>query len=183
MNPGVSSKPDLKRVRADIRRGDLGRARERLHGLLSSYPENLDLRKRLGEVYWSLQMPAMAGRYWYLVKDKDERMLKACRMFEKTCKQDAARMLMDIKFRGEIAVLRDTYARETLERLTQEAIKNTSWYSYYLEYRKNKPRHMNVDRSKNKPGNDRWLWILLALVILGLVFSCIGLISVVRWIF
>jgi hypothetical protein len=183
VNPGIPSKPDLRRSRADIRRGDLGRARERLHGLLSSYPDNLDLRKRLGEVYWALQMPAMAGRYWYLVKDKDERMQKACRAFEKTCKQDAARMLMDIKFRGEIAVLRDTYARETLERLTQEAIKNTSWYPYYLEYRKKKPRPMNIDRSKNKPGNDRWLWILLALVILGLVFSCIGLISVVRWIF
>jgi hypothetical protein len=182
-NGRVSSRPDLKRVRADIRRGNLGRARERLHGLLSSYPENLDLRKRLGEVYWSLQMPAMAGRYWYLVKDKDERMLKACRTFEKTCKQDAARMLMDIKFRSEVAILRDTYARETLEHLTQEAIKNHTWYSCYLEYRKNKPRPMNVDRSKNKPGNDRWLWILLAFVIIGLIFSCIGLISVVRWIF
>jgi hypothetical protein len=128
-------------------------------------------------------MPAMAGRYWYLVKDKDERMLKACKAFEKTCKQDPARMLMDIKFRAEAVALHDVYARDTLTRLTNEAIKKTTWFSYYLEYRKNKPSPMNLDRSKNKPGNDRWLWILLAFVIIGLIFSCIGLISVVRWIF
>ena len=177
-NGKVSSKPDLKRVRADIRRGDLGQARERLHGLLSSYPDNLNLRKRLGEVYWSLQMPAMAGRYWYLVEDKDESMLKACRAFEKTCKKDPARMLMEIKFRSEVTALKDNYARETLTRLTHEAIKNHNWFGYYIERRKNKPRPMN-----EKPGNNRGLWILLAFVILGLIFSCIGFISVIGWIF
>jgi hypothetical protein len=176
-------KPDLKKVRVDIRRGDLGQARERLHGLLSSYPDNLDLRKRLGEVYWSLQMPAMAGRYWYLVEKKDERMVKSCQAFEKTCKLDPAHILLAVKFRGEVAAVKDSYARDTLTHLTQEAIKNQGWYGYYIKRRKDKSRPMNVENSKDNLVSKSLPWILLAFVIIGLIFSCIGLISVVRWIF
>jgi hypothetical protein len=41
----------LRRVEEDIARGDLGKARDRLHGLLKDYPDDLALRTRLAEVY------------------------------------------------------------------------------------------------------------------------------------
>ena len=54
------------RIEDEIAARDLGKARDRLHGLLVTYPEDLAIRHRLGEVYWMLGHPAMAGRYWYL---------------------------------------------------------------------------------------------------------------------
>ncbi|MFC7371404.1 DUF6584 family protein [Fictibacillus iocasae] len=75
--------PALKRVEEDIAAGDLGKARDRLHGLLSTYPDNLEIRKKLGDVYHQLQDPAMAGRYWYLEKEKTPEMQAACEKFEK----------------------------------------------------------------------------------------------------
>ncbi len=87
------SKPEtLRKVEYDIRNGNLGLARDRLHGLMLSYPDDLNLRVRLGEVYSMLQQPVMAGRYWYLVAEKRRRwkrrfkLLRRCRgMIPKDC--------------------------------------------------------------------------------------------------
>ena len=68
----------LARIEGEIAAGDLGKARDRLHGLLSTYPADLMLRRKLGDVYWRLQYPEMAGRYWYLVEEKSPQMLEAC---------------------------------------------------------------------------------------------------------
>jgi hypothetical protein len=71
----VPIEKSLEIVQKDINNGDLGKARDRLHGLISSSPDNLSLRKLLGNIYWQLQMPEMAGRYWYLEAEKDEKMM------------------------------------------------------------------------------------------------------------
>ena len=47
----------LKRIYSDIEAGDLGKARDRLHGLLYTYPNDLHIRELLGDVYWRLQFP------------------------------------------------------------------------------------------------------------------------------
>ena len=39
----------LRRVEADLARGDLHMARQRLRGLVGSFPTRLDLRERLAE--------------------------------------------------------------------------------------------------------------------------------------
>jgi hypothetical protein len=38
----------LNRVERDIASGDYGRARDRLHGLIATYPNDLALRRKLG---------------------------------------------------------------------------------------------------------------------------------------
>ena len=53
--------PALTRVLEDIHRGDLGKARDRLHGLVARFPDDLSLRTRLAEVYSELKYPRMAG--------------------------------------------------------------------------------------------------------------------------
>ncbi len=95
----------LESIEANINAGDLGKARDRLHGLLSSYPDTLDSRKRLGAVYWRLQMPEMAGRYWYLEEVKDLDMTAACRRFEAKFGDDPAYLLL-LKFRAKLKLSR-----------------------------------------------------------------------------
>ncbi|MEU3553793.1 DUF6584 family protein [Streptomyces fragilis] len=61
----------LARVDADLAAGRIPVARQRLRGLVSSYPDDLALRRRLAEVYRLYGEPAEAGRWMYLEQDRD----------------------------------------------------------------------------------------------------------------
>lgn len=175
----------LERVQEDIRTGDYGKASARLHGLLGSYPDNLDLRKQLGEVYWHLQMPAMAGRYWYLVEEKDERMQAACKRFEGEFRNDPYHMLLALKFKGEMEAMQGTYAGSVLDDLQRRASKKYPWYANF--------RKKSLEQKQHPPQVTRagkvhdFLFRIGCLIAFALVaaFALIGLFStilaVVKW--
>ncbi|MBI4338369.1 MAG: hypothetical protein HY680_00270 [Chloroflexi bacterium] len=110
----------LARVEADVERGDLGKARDRLHTLVHDNPNDLALRARLAEVYHRLQFPAMAGRYWYLWEHRTPEMKAAVAAFERSCGSDPLLMLSAIKFRGDLSQVSD-HAKGRLT-LLQEAV-------------------------------------------------------------
>lgn len=53
----IIPKKTLKRIEKDIENNNLGKARDRLHGLITTYPNELALRKKLGDIYFTLQYP------------------------------------------------------------------------------------------------------------------------------
>ncbi|MFJ8012864.1 DUF6584 family protein [Streptomyces sp. NPDC096339] len=61
----------LARVDADLAAGRVPMARQRLRGLVSSFPYDLTLRRRLAEVYRLYGDAAEAGRWTYLEEDRD----------------------------------------------------------------------------------------------------------------
>ena len=61
----------LARVDADLAAGRVPMARQRLRGLVSSFSQDLLLRRRLGEVYRLYGESAEAGRWMYLEADRD----------------------------------------------------------------------------------------------------------------
>lgn len=61
----------LARVDADLAAGRVPVARQRLRGLVSSFPHDLTLRRRLAEVYRLYGDAADAGRWMYLEEDRD----------------------------------------------------------------------------------------------------------------
>ncbi len=67
----MSKERTLERVEAEIAGGDLGKARDRLHGLIRTYPDDISLRSRLASIYWKLQYPHMAGCYWFLEENQN----------------------------------------------------------------------------------------------------------------
>ncbi|MGW7473037.1 DUF6584 family protein [Streptomyces cyaneofuscatus] len=60
----------LARVDADLAAGRIPVARQRLRGLVSSYPHEPAPRRRLAEVYRLYGNPAEAGRWMYLEEDR-----------------------------------------------------------------------------------------------------------------
>ncbi|MDR6974397.1 hypothetical protein J2X68_001075 [Streptomyces sp. 3330] len=60
----------LVRVDADLAVGRVPVARQRLRGLVSSFPHDLTLRRRLAEVYRLYGDAAEAGRWMYLEEDR-----------------------------------------------------------------------------------------------------------------
>jgi hypothetical protein len=87
----------LEKAEKEIAEGKLGIARDRLHGLVLSHPQDLTLRSRLGDVYWKLGYPHEAGRFWFLDPDPGEEKLAAIALFIKQCEGDPARILHRLK--------------------------------------------------------------------------------------
>jgi hypothetical protein len=96
----------LIKIEEDIENNDLGKARDRLHGLISTYPDELEFRKRLGDIYFELKYPSMAGRFWYLEENKTLEMIKACNEFEKSMGNDPYRIARVLKYKGDKEILK-----------------------------------------------------------------------------
>lgn len=82
----------LRRAAEEVERGDLAsvlRARQRLVGLVTSFPDRLDLRDRLAAVYRVLGDAAQAGRWSYLSEVRDEAEVAA---FERAYRTPLARL-------------------------------------------------------------------------------------------
>ena len=73
---------DLTSVRAAIDAGRLDDASLVLSGLSLNAPPSSEFSKEIGDLFLRLGFPAMAGRYWYLLDDKSDQMLAACKEFE-----------------------------------------------------------------------------------------------------
>ena len=110
----------LHKAAEEMRRGDLAsvlRARQRVAGLVGTYPQRLDLRERLAEVYRVLGQPAQAGRWTYLSDERDPGELRA---FEHAYRRADAR-LVALSWQGRVDEAPTETARTRLASLHQEA--------------------------------------------------------------
>ena len=152
----------LARVERDIAQGDLGKARDRLEGLFRTYPADMDVRERLGAVYWALQYPGAAGRFWYLhTRDTEERKV-ACAAFKAECGGSVGQMFH--RLRGAELKHCDLppFARERLHEMESQL-----------------PSPVSVEQAPSLPnGLIAFLWLLFYLMI---VFACIGLVATLRY--
>ncbi len=123
----------LAKIEGEIACGDYRKARDRLRGLLSAYPNDLGFRRRLGDVYQLLECPTMAGRYWYLEQDKSPDMIAACRHFERACQDDPLNILLCLKFRGSLESLESSFAKQILEQLRSKVAQR---YHFYIHFEK-----------------------------------------------
>ncbi|MEU7277444.1 DUF6584 family protein [Streptomyces sp. NPDC045431] len=100
----------LARVEADLAVGRVPVARQRLRGLVSSFPNDLALRRRLAEVYRLYGDAAEAGRWMYLEEDRDEAETAA---FEARYRTALWRMRA-LAWRGPESLAPSAFAREQL---------------------------------------------------------------------
>ncbi|MBA4385681.1 MAG: DNA helicase [Anaerolinea sp.] len=172
----------LIQIQIDLQSGNLGKARDRLHGLIQTYPDDLELRSRLAEIYLQLQLPEMAGRYWYLNENKNERMTQACSIFEERFNHDPLQMLFAIKFKGDVAGIAESFAGKTLLELHQQAKEKYQWYEDFR--RKGKLKFTQSQPGKDTPTQKFWgkivKWVLIGLLVSIPIFCVIGVISVIK---
>ncbi|SDL47907.1 hypothetical protein SAMN04488074_111116 [Lentzea albidocapillata subsp. violacea] len=110
----------LHKAAEELHRGDLAsvlRARQRVAGLVGTYPQRLDLRERLAEVYRVLGQPAQAGRWTYLSDERDPDELLA---FERAYRRADSR-LVALSWQGRVDEAPTETARTRLASLYQEA--------------------------------------------------------------
>ncbi|MGW0291039.1 DUF6584 family protein [Streptomyces tuirus] len=100
----------LARVDADLAAGRVPVARQRLRGLVSSFPTDLTLRRRLAEVYRLYAEPAEAGRWMYLEQNRDEAETAAFEARYRTAPQ----RMRALAWHGPESHAPTTFAREQL---------------------------------------------------------------------
>ncbi|NEA62086.1 DUF6584 family protein [Streptomyces sp. SID12488] len=100
----------LARVDADLAAGRVPVARQRLRGLVSSFPNDLMLRRRLAEVYRLYGEPAQAGRWMYLEQDRDAAETSAFEARYHTAQQ----RMRALAWQGRESLARTDFAREQL---------------------------------------------------------------------
>ncbi|KOX33726.1 MULTISPECIES: DUF6584 family protein [unclassified Streptomyces] len=103
----------LARVDADLAAGRVPVARQRLRGLVSSFPHDLTPRRRLAEVYRLYGDAAEAGRWMYLEEDRREDETAA---FEERYGSPGRRMKA-LAWRGPEALAATAFARGRLAAL------------------------------------------------------------------
>jgi len=174
------SKPEtLRKVEYDIQNGNLGLARDRLHGLMLSYPDDLSLRVKLAEVYWKFQQPVMAGRYWYLVEERSPEMEAAVQAFEKMQGHNPLRIMRALKFQGELSGIEGSYAGRVISDL-MEIVKDRHNEEILLGLPGMPPKIKESNMRHGGQGSDFGCWIVFIIV---MCLILIGLITVVGWIF
>ncbi|MFK0230080.1 DUF6584 family protein [Streptomyces sp. NPDC090303] len=106
----MSQQNTLSRVDADLAAGRVPLARQRLRGLVSSFPHDLTLRHRLAGVYRLYGDAAEAGRWMYLEEDRCPEETAA---FEERYGSPARRMRA-LAWRGPEALAATVCAEERL---------------------------------------------------------------------
>ncbi|MFD9461974.1 DUF6584 family protein [Streptomyces sp. NPDC060027] len=100
----------LSQVDADLAAGRVPVARQRLRGLVSSFPDDLMLRRRLAEVYRLYGEPAEAGRWMYLDKDRDASETSAFEARYRTAPQ----RMRALAWHGPESLAQSAFARQQL---------------------------------------------------------------------
>ncbi|TDL83396.1 DNA helicase [Peribacillus frigoritolerans] len=154
----------LLKIEEDIKKNDLGKARDRLHGLIATYPDELELRRKLGDIYYELKYPSMAGRYWYLEKNKTPEMQHACIEFEKSMGNNPFQIVRALKFKGD-----------------KEILKNLEFSDNFSPVQKKVTEKLLEEPEDSVI--DKLLVVGCLSVIFGtIVFAFIGVYSFVKWI-
>ncbi|NUT99951.1 MAG: hypothetical protein HOY78_48890 [Saccharothrix sp.] len=155
----------LRKAAEELARGDLAsvlRARQRLVGLVTTYPDRLDLRERLAAVYRVLGDPVQAGRWSYLSDHRDESEVAA---FEHAYRTPEARLAALNWISGE-------HTTETA-RLRLSALQSAVSEDLRAKLA------ATDDRDSSWPAN---VLVLAGLVVVLLCFV-IGAVTVVVWVY
>jgi hypothetical protein len=112
----------LARVDDDVAAGRHAQARQRLRGLVASFPDRLDLRERLAAAYRLECDAAQAGRWSYLHEGADPVELDA---FERAYSRDPVQMMKALAWRCAEDDAPTEWARARLRALRGRAEKQT----------------------------------------------------------
>jgi hypothetical protein len=167
----------LQRIRDDIKRGSLGNARDRLHGLLATYPDDLSLRTRLAEVYWQLRHPGMAGLYWFLAPERNDDIQTAITEFERECGGDPWIMLTRLKLRWNPEFMPDGFAKQQIFELLDRCRKK---YNRVPDFPLGFETEQRV-RSSNRFTDSVSIAGCGLIVLVVLFLLVMGIVQVVSW--
>ncbi len=68
--------------------------------MINQFPDDLSLRKKLGQIYYEAGFLDEAGKFWILSKPENNEMKNAVDIYRKSLSNSGNAILKDIVFRG-----------------------------------------------------------------------------------
>lgn len=153
---GMAKANALDRAAADLARGRTQPAIQRLSSLVTVYPTDLDLRRRLAAVHRMVGNRIEAGRWAYLDPAADRAETEA---FERAY-PTAARRLAALRWPLREGLAPTEYARQRLDALAETALMETG-------------AHDGAGRLGSA--------VLIVAGVVATAFTVIGLVTVIQW--
>src|SRR5690606_6669077 len=122
-------------IEQNINQGLKGRATIQLRSLINDFPNDLNYRDQLGQLYYDSGFLDYAGKYWILNDSKSEHMKMCVELYKNSVKNSGSQILKDIKFRGDKSLL-SLYGQKMLAELEQDSFAKTKNIPVFLERKK-----------------------------------------------
>ena len=126
------------------------KAANRLKNVINTYPDGMEAREQLAQLYYDSGFFDLAGLYWFLSEPTPERQ-KCVAIYMDSVQQSPVQVWRDLKYRGDMGGLPD-YARKKLQEIFdgKTAIENS-------------PRIYNRRLPVARPEQSKWAtWLFSA---------------------
>lgn len=162
----------FSKIDEDLKEGRKKKACDRLRNMINQFPDDISLRKKLGQIYYDAGFLDEAGKFWILSEPENEAMKNAVALYRKTLSDSGSAILKDIVFRGNKEQLNE-YAVRILAELEQDSLKKTKHIPDFKPKTREKGKYSEV-----KNGNG--FLDVLAIGLLGswlIVLPIIGIVA------
>lgn len=150
------------KIEQDLKEGKKKKACDRLRNLINQFPDDLSLRKKLGQIYYEAGFIDEAGKYWILSQPENKEMEKAVALYRKTLGNSGNAILKDIVFRGNKAQLNE-YAMNVFTELEKDSLKKTK---YIPDFKPKTREKGNYSEGKGSRGFLNKIFIVVLIVFL-----------------
>lgn len=150
------------KVEQDLKDGKKKKACDRLRNLINQFPDDLSLRKKLGQIYYNAGFLDEAGKYWILSKPENKEMEKAVELYRKTLSNSGNAILKDIVFRGNKTLLHE-YAMNVIAELEKDSLKKTK---HIPDFKLKTREKVNYPKSEAKTGFLNTLMFIMLIIFL-----------------
>ncbi|WP_213278127.1 DUF6584 family protein [Chryseobacterium indologenes] len=167
------------KIEEDLKVGRKKKACDRLRNMINQFPNDLSLRKKLGQIYFEAGFLDEAGKFWMLSKPENNEMEAAVEIYRKSLSNSGNAILKDIVFRGNKDLL-DEHAKKVISELEHDSFKATK----HIPVFKTKMREKGT-YSENKTGllSKIGIFLLIGFVILLPVLGIFKLFEIISTLF
>ncbi|AZA82289.1 hypothetical protein C1637_09255 [Chryseobacterium lactis] len=164
------------RIEQDLKEGRKKKACDRLKNMINQFPNDISLRKKLGQIYFEAGFIDEAGKFWILCAPENNEMKNAVEIYRKSLSNSGSAILKDIVFRGNKGLLNE-YAMKVMAELEQDSFKVTKHIPVFKaktrEIGKHKESHTDL---LSKIGIFLFIGLVILIPVLG-IFKLLELIS------
>ena len=161
----------LIKIEKEIEEGFNEKSVRRLKSLINVYPNNINLRNRLAELYYNIGFFESAGKYWILTEPKDLRIENCISLYLKSVNYANGKILKDLKYNGDLQQLPD-YSLNKINELYLEKDKIDKYSRQLI---------LNNHYKSQQNSNSRNLFFALIVISIILIFF-VGVFSIIYWV-
>lgn len=166
----------FSKIDFDIKEGRKYKATLRLRNLINEYPDELNLRNQLADLYYQSGFYDEAGKFWILSETINPEISKCIEIYKNSVNNSGNQILKDIVFRGDknkLSINQQTILKE-LEKNSLEKTKTVPNFQP-------KKNQKNLIEYKETSKDRLIIYLFLIIIIFIVLLLILGIIKIIEW--